>query len=128
MNVPMSAQEPVARFIGPNREDAYDHIVIEGTYRRREIQQKYNEEHGIEPASIQKQVRDLTDRVRAVAETRTEYVVSPDGEISLNKEEIARMIKELESQMKSAAKLLEFEKAAALRDQVIELRRMEAEV
>jgi len=101
--------------------------AIEETYRRREIQTKYNEEHGIEPASIQKQVRDLTDRVRAVAETRTEYVVSPDGEISLNKEEIARMIKELESQMKSAAKLLEFEKAAALRDQVIELRRMEAE-
>ena len=97
--------------------------AIEETYRRREIQMDYNEEHGIEPASIQKQVRDLTDRVRAVAETRTEYVVSPTGELQLNKDEIARMIKELESQMKAAARLLEFEKAAAIRDQIVELRR-----
>jgi excinuclease ABC subunit B len=97
--------------------------AIEETYRRREIQIAYNKEHGIEPASIQKEVRDLTDRVRAVAETRAEYEVSPTGEITLNKEEIARLIKELESQMKSAAKLLEFEKAAALRDQIVELRR-----
>ncbi len=97
--------------------------AIEETYRRREIQTKYNQEHGIEPASIMKQVRDLTDRVRAVAETRAEYVVSPTGEITLNKDEIVRMIKELESQMKSAARLLEFEKAAALRDQIVQLRR-----
>ena len=97
--------------------------AIEETYRRREIQLAYNKEHGIEPASIQKQVRDLTDRVRAVAETRTEYEVSPSGEIQLTKDEMARMIKELESQMKSAAKMLEFEKAAAIRDQIIELRR-----
>jgi excinuclease ABC B subunit len=97
--------------------------AIEETYRRREIQMKYNQEHGIEPASIQKQVRDLTDRVRAVAETRADYEVSPDGEIALSKDEIARIIKELESQMKSAAKLLEFEKAAAFRDQIVQLRR-----
>jgi excinuclease ABC subunit B len=103
--------------------------AIEETYRRREIQIRYNEEHGIEPASIQKQVRDLTDRVRAVAETPTEYTISPSGEITLNRDEIARMIKDLESQMKSAAKLLEFEKAAALRDKIVELRRvMELEV
>jgi excinuclease ABC subunit B len=98
--------------------------AIEETYRRREIQVKYNQEHGIEPASIQKQVRDLTDRVRMVAETRADYVVSPTGEISLNKDEIGRMIKDLESQMKAAARMLEFEKAAAIRDQIIELRRM----
>lgn len=97
--------------------------AIEETYRRREMQIAYNKEHGIEPASIQKQVRDLTDRVRAVAETRTEYEVTPTGEIRLTKEEMARMIKELETQMKSAAKMLEFEKAAAIRDQIIELRR-----
>lgn len=97
--------------------------AIEETYRRREIQIAYNKEHGIEPASIQKQVRDLTDRVRAVAESRVEYEVSPTGEIELSKDEIARMIKELESQMKSAARLLEFEKAAAIRDQIVELRR-----
>jgi len=101
--------------------------AIEETYRRRETQIKYNLEHNIEPASIQKEVRSITERVRAVAESHAEYVVSPTGEITLNKEEIARMIKELESQMKSSAKLLEFEKAAALRDQIIELRRMEME-
>ncbi len=97
--------------------------AIEETYRRREIQMKHNQEHGIEPASIMKEVRDLTDRVRAVAETHAEYVVSPTGEITLNKDEITRLIKELESQMKSAAKLLEFEKAAAFRDQIVQLRR-----
>ncbi|HKP54044.1 MAG TPA: excinuclease ABC subunit UvrB [Chloroflexia bacterium] len=99
--------------------------AIEETYRRREIQMAYNVEHGIEPASIQKEVRDLTDRVKlsAVAETQAEYVVLPSGEISLNKDEIARMIKDLESQMKNAAKMLEFEKAAAFRDRIVELRR-----
>ncbi len=97
--------------------------AIEETYRRREKQLAYNQEHGIEPASIQKQVRDITERVKAIAEQKVDYEVSPSGEISLNKEEIARMVKELESQMKAAAKLLEFEKAAALRDKVVELRR-----
>jgi excinuclease ABC subunit B len=98
--------------------------AIEETYRRRERQIAYNLEHGIEPATIQKEVRDITERVRQIAESRAEYTVAPDGEITLNRDEIARMIKDLEGQMKSAAKLLEFEKAAALRDKVIELRRM----
>ncbi|MBF6612856.1 MAG: excinuclease ABC subunit UvrB [Chloroflexi bacterium] len=102
--------------------------AIEETYRRREIQIAHNKEHGIEPASIQKQVRDITERVRAVAETKAEYTVSPTGEVMVNKDEIARMIKDLESQMKSAAKLLEFEKAAAIRDKIVELRRMEVVV
>jgi excinuclease ABC subunit B len=98
--------------------------AIEETYRRRERQIAYNLEHGIEPASIQKEVRDITERVRQIAESKAEYTVTPDGEITLNRDEIARMIKDLEGQMKSAARLLEFEKAAALRDKVIELRRM----
>jgi excinuclease ABC subunit B len=98
--------------------------AIEETYRRREIQIAYNAEHGIEPATIQKEVRDITERVRQIAESRAEYTVTPEGEITLNRDEIARMIKDLEGQMKAAAKLLEFEKAAALRDKVIELRRM----
>ena len=59
--------------------------AIEETYRRREMQMAYNKEHGIEPASIQKQVRDLTERVRAVAETRAEYTVLPTGEIPSTK-------------------------------------------
>ncbi|HET7080065.1 MAG TPA: excinuclease ABC subunit UvrB [Chloroflexia bacterium] len=97
--------------------------AIDETYRRRQKQIRYNEEHGIEPASIVKQVRDLTDRVRAVAEASPEYKVSPSGEIAIPKEERARLVKELESQMKIAAKALEFEKAALLRDQIVELRR-----
>jgi excinuclease ABC subunit B len=84
----------------------------------------HNLANGIEPASIQKEVRDLTDRVRAVAEDQAEYTISPIGEIHLNRDEIARMVKDLEGQMKSAAKLLEFEKAAALRDKIVEFRRM----
>jgi excinuclease ABC subunit B len=99
--------------------------AIEETYRRREIQIRYNQEHGIEPASIQKQVRDLTDRVKTmVAEERTEYVVTSTGELALDRDQVARMIKDLEAQMKQAAKMLEFEKAAAIRDRIFELRRM----
>ena len=101
--------------------------AIDETDRRRAIQEAYNEEHGITPKSIVKQVRDLTDRVKA--QISDEYVPA-DGEISaasLPKDELHRMIKELESEMKAAAKALEFEKAALLRDQVIELKQVLAE-
>ena len=67
---------------------------------------------------ISKAVKDITKRVRTVAETRTAYVASPTA-----KEDIARLIKELESEMKTAARNLEFEKAALLRDRIIELRK-----
>jgi excinuclease ABC subunit B len=93
--------------------------AINETYRRRSIQLAYNEAHGISPVGIQKAIRDITDHVRRVAEEKASY--STDG--SLPKEELVRMIIELEKQMKNAAKALEFEKAAALRDQVIEFRR-----
>ena len=98
--------------------------AIEETYRRREIQIAYNKEHGIEPASIQKEVHDITDRVRQIAEAQAEYTVTPTGEIVLNRDEIARMVKDLEGQMKQSARMLEFEKAAAIRDKIVELRRM----
>lgn len=91
--------------------------AIDETNRRRAIQQAYNEAHGIEPRSISKAVRDLTDRVRQVAEEEAEYSVS-----RLPREEIERMIATLEKQMHAAAKELEFEKAAMLRDQIKELR------
>ncbi len=93
--------------------------AIEETNRRRQKQTQYNEEHGIVPASIVKGIRDLTDRVRAAAEERAEYHVKTD----IPKDESLRLIKELEKQMKTAATSLEFEKAAILRDQIIELRR-----
>ncbi|MGW8250336.1 MAG: helicase-related protein, partial [Anaerolineales bacterium] len=96
--------------------------AIEETNRRRAKQVSYNEEHGIQPVGIFKAVRDLTDQlsVKAVAETRAEYRVK--GVSSLPKSDIQRVISELEKQMKEAARNLEFEKAAVLRDQIFELR------
>ncbi|HRA49360.1 MAG TPA: helicase-related protein, partial [Thermomicrobiales bacterium] len=103
--------------------------AIDETYRRREIQMAYNTEHGIEPRGIVKEIRDLTDRVRAAAEEQTQYEAGKNaakaGVIAeLPKDEVLRIVKDLESQMKTAARDLEFEKAALLRDQVVELRRM----
>ncbi len=92
--------------------------AISETQRRRQIQEVYNKEHNITPQGIRKAIRDITERVRAVAETRTPYIAAP-----IAKEDIARLIKELESQMKTAARNLEFEKAALLRDRIIELRK-----
>ena len=103
--------------------------AIDETYRRRAIQIAYNEEHSITPRGIVKQVRDLTERVKAAAEERASYDAGkPDdgpGIITqMPRDELARMIKDLESQMKASARNLEFEKAALLRDQILELRRM----
>lgn len=92
--------------------------AIEETNRRRRIQTSYNQEHGIKPEGIRKAIRDLTDRVRKVAEERAVYRTGP-----IPKDEIARLIKDLESQMKKAAQNLEFERAALLRDQIVDLRR-----
>ena len=101
--------------------------AIDETYRRRAIQIAHNEQHGIKPMGIIKEIRDLSDRMRAVAEEEIEYTAgnSRAGVIAeLPREEIARMIKDLESQMKKAARDLEFEKAALVRDQIVELRRI----
>jgi excinuclease ABC subunit B len=92
--------------------------AIDETNRRRAIQRAYNQEHGIEPQSIVKEVRDLTDRVRAVAEQKVEYRAA-----ELPKAEVGFLIDELEKQMQEAAASLEFEKAALLRDQIFELRK-----
>ncbi len=93
--------------------------AIDETHRRREIQMAHNREHNIVPSSIIKEIRDLTDRVKAVAESRVEYRVGKP----LSKDEMARLIRDLEKEMKAAAAELEFEKAALLRDQIFELRR-----
>ncbi|HEY82576.1 MAG TPA: excinuclease ABC subunit UvrB [Dehalococcoidia bacterium] len=93
--------------------------AIKETQRRRQIQETYNREHGITPQSIRKAIRDITERVRVVAEARAPY--APEAPAS--REDIARLIKELETQMKAAARSLEFEKAALLRDRIIELRK-----
>jgi excinuclease ABC subunit B len=101
--------------------------AIGETNRRRAKQVAYNQQHGIEPVSIHKAVRDLTDQlaVRAVAEPRGEYRVK--GASSLSKHEMQRVINELEKQMKNAARELEFEKAATIRDEIFELRAILAE-
>ena len=102
--------------------------AIDETDRRRTKQLRYNQEHGIEPASIVKAVRDLTDQValHSVGENRGEY--RPAVPAQLPKDELSRLIKELEKEMRAAAESLEFEKAAALRDQVFEFRQALAEI
>jgi hypothetical protein len=96
--------------------------AIDETDRRRRIQIAYNEEHGIEPRGIQKSIRDISNRVRAVAEQAAEY--STDGMPTMPKEEVARLIQDLEVQMRQAAKSLKFEEAASIRDQVVQLKKM----
>ena len=93
--------------------------AMKETWRRRQIQEAYNKENGITPQGIRKAIRDITERVRAVAETRAPYVAAAPT----TKEDVTRLIKELETQMKAAARSLEFEKAALLRDRIIELRK-----
>jgi excinuclease ABC subunit B len=101
--------------------------AIDETNRRRAKQIAYNEEHGIQPVSIVKEIHDLTEQLsmKAVAEPRGEYHIG--GASGLPKNELQRLITELEKQMKGAAKDLEYEKAAVLRDQIYELRNILAE-
>jgi excinuclease ABC subunit B len=99
------------------RTKAMEEAITE-TYRRRHVQEDYNREHEITPTGIRKAIKDITERVKVVAEEKTPYVTTP-----LSREGIAVLVKDLETQMKKAAKNLEFEKAALLRDRIIELRK-----
>ena len=101
--------------------------AIDETNRRREKQIAYNQQHNITPVGIVKEIRDLTDRVaaRAVAEPQAAYRV--EAADALPTDEIQRLITELEAKMKEAALNLEFEQAAAYRDQIFELRGLLAE-
>jgi excinuclease ABC subunit B len=93
--------------------------AIEETDRRRQVQVTYNEEHDIVPATVVKQVYDLTKRVRSeVAPDQQPDVALPQ----LPADDLVRLIRQLEKQMKAAAERLEFEQAALLRDQILELR------
>ncbi|HET7701503.1 MAG TPA: excinuclease ABC subunit UvrB [Candidatus Limnocylindria bacterium] len=98
--------------------------AIDETERRRARQVAYNREHGIEPTTIVKAIRDVGMRLQQLADTEGVYEKSgrPIAAGQLPKDELLRLIKDIESQMKQAAKDLEFEKAAALRDEVVELR------
>ncbi|MCH8974332.1 MAG: UvrB/UvrC motif-containing protein, partial [Chloroflexi bacterium] len=94
--------------------------AIGETNRRRALQEAWNQDHGITPQGIVKEVRDITAGLRQVAEPRASYEVRAE----MPKDELARVIKELDSQMKGAAKQLEFEKAAMLRDEMVDLKRL----
>jgi excinuclease ABC subunit B len=98
------------------------HRAISETNRRRRIQMEYNEEHNITPVGIQKDVRSLSDRLRA-AEAEGEQTGGGQAIAAMPRDEIMRIVKDLEAQMKRASRELEFEKAAQLRDQIVELRR-----
>ncbi|HBF00364.1 MAG TPA: excinuclease ABC subunit B [Dehalococcoidia bacterium] len=98
--------------------------AIEETDRRRLIQQSYNEENGITPQGIRKTIRDITERVKSVVEPSRDDLING---LELPKEDLIRLIKDLQLQMKSASKDLEFEKAAIVRDQILDLRKIVAE-
>ena len=98
--------------------------AIEETERRRLIQQSYNDEHGITPQGIRKTIRDITERVKLVVEPSKEELLNG---LDLPKEDLIRLIKDLEIQMKSASKDLEFEKAAIVRDQILDLKKIVAD-
>jgi excinuclease ABC subunit B len=94
--------------------------AIDETERRRAMQEAHNREYGVTPEGIRKVIKDINDRVKAVAETKAVYTVRRD----LPKSDMLRVIKDLESQMRGSAKALEFEKAALLRDEIVELRKV----
>ncbi len=97
--------------------------ALDETERRREKQNKYNQEHGIQPESIKKSITDITERVKkkAIAEAGGKYQAGADG---IPLPELKSIIEELEKQMLAAAENLEFETAAGLRDQIFEFREL----
>lgn len=97
--------------------------AIDETNRRRQIQEAYNEKHNISPIGITKAVHDITERLANVAQDDKKAPKSARELVaSMEQRELERMIKEMENQMRAAAKELEFERAAMLRDQVYELK------
>lgn len=103
-------------------------VALDETRRRRDLQDRYNQRHGIQPTTIVKAVRDLTDRVAAMASSPVEVSAAETNAVpyaALTDDQIASMIQELEKEMKQAAQRLEFEVAASLRDQIVTLRRQD---
>ncbi len=94
--------------------------AISETERRRAIQQKYNEEHGITPQTIQKAVRELISISKVIAKEELQFEKDPE---SMSREEIEKLLQTIEKKMKKAAAELDFETAAELRDKMIELKK-----
>ena len=110
-----------------------DHVTesmqaaIDETNRRREVQVRYNQEHGIEPTTIVKEIHDINERLRAVAETSEAYGAGGGryGSRDLGSqsvEQVEALIARMEADMRAAAKNLEFERAAVLRDEIQQIR------
>jgi excinuclease ABC subunit B len=99
-------------------------VAIDETARRRHIQQEYNEQHGIVPQTIIKGIRDINDRLRAVAEASGAYQAGDRArELSeMSRDEIAKLVGQMETDMRAAARELDFERAAALRDEIRDVR------
>jgi excinuclease ABC subunit B len=101
--------------------------AIDETNRRRAIQDRYNHDHGIEPTTVVKEIHDINDRLRAVAESGAAY---GDGggpgrarDLSvMGREQVEKLVTQMEAEMRQAARELEFERAAALRDEIQEIR------
>ena len=103
-----------------NMTDSMRHAIDE-TARRRKLQQSYNEEHGITPKTIQKSVRDLISISKKVAAQEQKFEKDPE---SMNRKELEKLIQEVKRKMERAAAELNFEAAAQLRDQMVELKKM----
>ncbi|HEY5583742.1 MAG TPA: excinuclease ABC subunit UvrB [Ruminiclostridium sp.] len=97
------------------------HRAMSETNRRRQIQKDYNDEHGIVPTTIQKSVRDRIEATK-VAEEEDKYYTGKEKPNLMTVEELAKFIAKLHKEMKQAASDLQFEKAATLRDKILELR------
>ncbi len=96
-------------------------VAIEETNRRRQIQQKYNEEHGITPTTIRKAVRDLIRIGKAANQTKVKLEKDPE---SMNEKELLAQIKTIQKMMQAASAELNIELAAELRDQMMELKKV----
>ena len=129
----LRSETSLIQTIGRAARNAQGHVVmyadtmtdsmraaIEETNRRRQIQQKYNTEHGITPQTIKKAVRDLISISREVAKEEAAFEKDPE---SMNREELEKLIASLQKKMKKAAAELDFESAAELRDKLIELKK-----
>jgi excinuclease ABC subunit B len=98
-------------------------VAMDETSRRRTVQEAYNLERGIEPTTIVKGIHDINERLRAVAESTTVYASERGGEFSeADRAKVEALVGRMEAEMRASAKQLEFERAAALRDEIQQIR------
>jgi excinuclease ABC subunit B len=97
-------------------------VAIDETSRRRSIQEAYNRDQGITPTTIVKDIRDINDRLRAVAEAPGAYSDGGRELSEMSQAQVEKLLSRLEAEMRAAARQLEFERAAALRDEIADIR------